>query len=312
MSDPQVKQQVRQFYDQIGWQMAGAGLYQNARYEDLRPVSREYIHRCHMRVKRHLKKDGRFLLDAGSGPVQYPEYLTYSEGYTYRLCVDISIVALKEARKRLGEHGLFVVADVANLPFKAEVFDGVVSLHTLHHLPLNEQKKAYAEIFRALLPGSTAVVVNGWTDSPLMRRSQWVVRLMERFGRWVIKLRKKSEPIDQNAALRSGQQLGSTSLQKAGHVGTGEDPSTSITDSNPTGTFVEKLDAAWLRRELAEHDLTILVWRSVSVRFLRAVIHKASGGKYLLRLLFALEEKFPRYFGEKGQYPLVVLRKPSK
>ncbi len=48
------KQQVREFYDQIGWSHAGDGLYQNARYEDLRPVSREYIHKCHMRVKRHL------------------------------------------------------------------------------------------------------------------------------------------------------------------------------------------------------------------------------------------------------------------
>ncbi len=310
MSDPQVKRQVRQFYDQIGWQMAGEGLYQNARYEDLRPVSREYIHRCHMRVKRHLQNKGRFLLDAGSGPVQYPEYLTYSEGYAYRLCVDISIVALKEARKRLGEHGLFVVADVANLPFKAEVFDGIVSLHTLHHLPLNEQKKAYAEIYRALQPGSTAVVVNGWTDSPLMRRSQWLVRLMEWFGQRVVKLRRKSEQVDHDAALRCGRQPDSGSLKKAGHSEKGDDSSNSTNDSTPTGTFVEKLDAAWLRRELAGHDLKILVWRSVSVRFLRAVIHKASGGKYLLRLLFALEEKFPRYFGEKGQYPLVVLRKP--
>ena len=31
---------------------------------------------------------------AGSGPVQWPEYLTYSEGYQYRLCADISITAL--------------------------------------------------------------------------------------------------------------------------------------------------------------------------------------------------------------------------
>ena len=53
----------------------------------------------------------------GSGPIQYPEYLTYSEGYQYRLCLDISIVALIEARKRIGEKGLFVVADVSNLPF---------------------------------------------------------------------------------------------------------------------------------------------------------------------------------------------------
>ena len=78
------KQQVREFYDQIGWSQVGDGLYQNARYEDLRPVSREYIEKCHMRVKRHLAPHGDLLLDAGSGPVQWPAYLKYSEGYRYR------------------------------------------------------------------------------------------------------------------------------------------------------------------------------------------------------------------------------------
>src|SRR3989304_2617065 len=100
MSD--IKQQVREFYDQVGWQAISKGVYQNATYEDLRPVSREYIHKCHLRVNRHLRPRGKFLLDAGSGPIQYPEYLTYSQGYRYRVCVDISAVALQEARKALG------------------------------------------------------------------------------------------------------------------------------------------------------------------------------------------------------------------
>ena len=51
---------------------------------------------------------GRFLLDAGSGPVQYDEYLTYSQDYRYRVCMDLSVVALQEARKRLGEKGIYV------------------------------------------------------------------------------------------------------------------------------------------------------------------------------------------------------------
>src|SRR5512140_2577883 len=118
------KQQVREFYDEIGWSQVGDGLYQNARYEDLRPVSHEYIHRCHLRVRRHLAARGRFLLDAGSGPVQWPDYLEYSREYDYRVCADISITALQQARARLKERGLYVVADIANLPFAADVFDG--------------------------------------------------------------------------------------------------------------------------------------------------------------------------------------------
>jgi hypothetical protein len=53
----------------------------------------------------------------------------------------------------------------------------------------------------------------------------------------------------------------------------------------------------------------IRVWRSVSVRFLRTFIHDGKGGRQLLRLLAWLEERFPRFFGEKGVYPLIVIRK---
>ncbi len=124
MDDSHIKAQVRHFYDEVGWQQVSEGLYQNARYEDLRPVAHEYIHRCHLRVNRHLKPEGKYLLDAGSGPIQYPEYLTYSQGYQYRVCLDISSVAMEEARNRIGKKGLFVVADVANLPFRAGVLMG--------------------------------------------------------------------------------------------------------------------------------------------------------------------------------------------
>ncbi|TLN17676.1 class I SAM-dependent methyltransferase, partial [bacterium] len=172
------KEDVRHFYDQVGWQLEDGEHYQNAHYEDLRPVAQDYIHRCHLRVNRHLKPAGKFLLDAGSGPIQYPEYLTYSEHYQYRVCADISIVALKEARKRTGAKGLMVVADVSNLPFKQDAFDGAVSLHTFHHLSLDDQARAYDETYRVLSPGSSAVVVNGWSESPLMKRWGWVPRLL--------------------------------------------------------------------------------------------------------------------------------------
>jgi ubiquinone/menaquinone biosynthesis C-methylase UbiE len=281
---PGVKQQVREFYDQVGWQKTAGDLYQNARYEDLRPVSAEYIHRCHLRVKRFLPARGRFLLDAGSGPVQYSEYLTYSQDHAYRVCADISIVALSEARKRLGARGLFVVADVANLPFRPDAFDGAVSLHTLHHLPLDDQFRAYQEIYRVLGPGQSAVVVNGWTDAPLMRATSWLVRLAESVGGWIARLRGK--PVAKKKPEN----------RKASDEG--------------VGTFTRKLNAGLLRSELAgKMNLQISAWRSVNPRWMRALVHTLSGGKLGLRLLFTLEERFPAWFGENGQYPLVVIRK---
>lgn len=286
----QVKQQVRQFYDEIGWQEVGEGVYQNARFEDLRPVSREYIHNCHLRVGRYLRPEGRYFLDAGSGPIQYPEYIEYSRGYRARICADISIVALQEARSRIGDretggHGLFVVADVANLPFDNSVFDGAVSLHTIHHIPADEHLQAYQELHRVLGQARSAVVVNGWSSSKLMRffiqPLKWVKRTSKRV------------------------------MGRLNRVINGPSPAQTLSQqSNEKSTYVNKHNANWLLSEVGRYmDLQIYVWRSVSVRFLRAYIHPKLGGKWFLRQLFKLEERYPQFMGENGQYPLVVLKK---
>lgn len=281
-----VKQQVREFYDQVGWQEIGDGLYQNAHYEDLRPVSRQYIHRCHLRLLRHLYPSGRYFLDAGSGPIQYPEYLEYSREYQYRVCADISLTALQEARERIGSHGLFLVADIANLPFEAQVFEAVVSLHTIHHLPEDEHLTAYQELYRVLNPGRSCVVVNGWPTSRLMRAFDLPIRFSRRVRSAVSRLRGKSMV---------------TRKPKKAKVGA---------NGTPKGTFTSRHDYQWIQTVVgAEMQLEILVWRSVSVRFLRTLIHSGLGGRYWLRLLFWLEERYPHYFGEVGQYPLIVIQK---
>lgn len=271
-SDNEVKRQVREFYNQVGWQEISEGLYQNARYEDLRPVVQEYIHRCHVRVARYLAPNGRYLLDAGSGPIQYPEYLEYSRGYQKRVCADISHTALQAARQRIGDKGLFVVADVSMLPFADEVFDGVVSLHTIHHLPEADHVPAYMELHRVLAPERTAAVVNGWDSSPLMER-------MDQLKSWM-KGRKGRKP------------KSTTAIEKQ------------------AGTHVVKHDAAWLHRELKDKfDYRVQVWRTASTNVLRFFIREKWYGRRWLRLLFWLEERFPRFFGERGLYPLIVIQK---
>lgn len=290
-AESEIKQRVRDFYDQVGWHEVSEGIYQNARYEDLRPVSRQYIHRCHLRVRRHLLPTGRFLLDAGSGPIQYPEYLEYSKGYQYRVCADISIVALQEARKRTGDHGLFVVCDVANLPFKSGVFDGVVSLHTIHHLPFEEHKRAYLDLQRVMKPGSTGVVVNGWGwASPITKLTDAASRLVERVQNRLKRSRKLD--VDPQPEQKSEQ------AQPAG--------------AQPIGTFVKKENPQWLVREVGgEIPLSIWVWRSVNVRFLRTFCHGWTG-RLLLKVIYRLEEWFPHFLGKYGNYPLIVIEKSQK
>jgi SAM-dependent methyltransferase len=272
---PTKQQDVRAFYDSIGWTLGEDGLYQNARYEDLRPVSQEYIHRCHQRVLRYIAPHGRLLLDVGSGPLQYPEYLSYSQDYRFRVCADLSITALQEARRKLGTRGLFVVADAAALPFRSDVFDSAVSMHTFHHLPLGGQKRAYLELARTMTPGATAAVVNGWQEPTLMRLAEPFVglgRLLARRGR----KRKKDWSQEDDQA----------------------------------GTFVEKLTPRRLKQDLdGAVEYQIHPWRSLSPRFMRWFIRPHFGGRNLLSLVFRLEERFPKFFGEHGQYPLISVRK---
>ena len=294
MNDHSIKQDVREFYDRVGWQKISDECFQNAQYEDLRPVAREYIHCSHLRVKRHLAPEGLYLLDAGSGPVQYPEYLTYSEGYEARVCMDISIVALQEARKRLGAHGRYVVGDIAHLPFKADVFDGIVSLHTIHHVPMEDQLPAYDELYRTLKPSRSMVVVNGWTNSPLMTRLSGLITFMTRLrGWWLRKI--KRQVVESNADSGSTTQQASLPQPQS---------------QAPQGTFVQKLDAAWLTYALTGRmSYQILVWRSVSVPFLRAVFYEDWGGRFWLKILYWMEEIFPNLLGRIGQYPLIVVSK---
>ncbi len=281
MTQHDVKQEIGRFYNEVGWQIEPDGNFQNAQYEDLRPVSAEYIARAHARVARHLPKSGRYLLDAGSGPVQYDAYLQYSKGFERRVCLDLSFVALRQARAKLGAHGWCVVADIAHLPFKPEAFDGIVSLHTIHHLPADEKPGCYLGLYERLSPGGSMVTVDGWSEHKLRKTWTLLIRLAER-------LRRDKKP---------GQAAGAQ---------------TAPAESKPAGTYVVKNSAAWFKTAVGSQlPAQILTWRSVSVHFLRTVIQPEWGGKFWLKVLYRLEECFPRYFGENGQYPLIVIRKPK-
>lgn len=271
----ETKQKVREFYDSIGWKQEADGNFQNARYEDLRPVSAEYIQKTRLRINTSLKQNGNYILDAGSGPVQYDDYVTYSKNYQKRVCLDISYLALKEARDRLGDHGLYVVGDLANLPFPGYVFDGIVSLHAIHHLPLDEHPRAYDELFRVLKEDSSAVIVNGWGDPLLSRIGEPLIGLLRKLSGRSAKIKKDW-----------------------------------INNESPEGTFVRKMTPDWLIANVGDHiPLTVKPWRSMSTRYLRWFIHPKLGGRIILKLVYWLEDRFPGFFGKNGQYPMIILHK---
>lgn len=278
-----VKRDVQDFYDQIGWQKVEEELFTDAlENEDLRPVSKDYIHKCHLRVNRYLKPSGKYFLDVASGPIQYPEYLSYSNGFDTRICIDISLLALKEARRKLGDKGIYILADITNLPLKDSSVDAVLSLHTIYHVPEDEQGVAFREIYRVLKPGSSAVVVYSWgINSPLMNLTLFPFKIMQMLKAFVIRILSKRN---------------NTRLMKSSE------------DYQPK-LYFHAHNYKYLARQIRGFDFDISVWRSVSVSFTKTYIHSYLFGKQALALIYWLEDKFPYMAGRLGQYPLFVIKK---
>ena len=288
LSDPilfdETKQSAADFYDTEGWKKKPTGQFQDAELnEDLREVSRRYIARCHQRVSRCLKPRGEYLLDVASGPIQYPEYLAYSAGYERRVCVDISRRALKDAQAKIGAKGLFVMGDITNLPFHDEVFDGVISLHTIYHVPSDQQYDAFLELFRVLKIGSVAVVVYSWGEhSPLMRPFYLLKRIVKGMGQYFKGLGQDSRFL----LSQESQPLKEIPLYFCPHT------------------------YQWLKKNLSKAvPFDVVVWRSVHTSLLKTLVPNHSLGRHILELLFALEERFPRGLGRLGAYPMIIIRK---
>lgn len=269
------KQKVLDFYDSLGWTSSEAGDYEDAViYEDLRPVSSAYIAKCHDRINRHLPPKGKYLLDAACGAIQFPVYLSYSQNFEHRVCVDFSLLALKEARKKLGDKGIYILCDITHMPFRENVMDAFISLHTIYHIPASEQVKAVEELWRVLAPSGKGVVVYDW-----FKHSIWMNLALLPFRAFVYL---------KNRVVRSIQRLRGDDV-RGGRL----------------YFFAHRYD--FLRKNLPPFRL--YVWRSVSVPFLKYYVHRWLFGRRFLRWLYRMEERHPERCGEYGEYPMMVFQK---
>ena len=269
------KQRVKSFYDRVGWQVDKESNFEDAvLFEDLRSVSKDYIHKCHLRLNRYLRQHkGRYLLDAASGPIQYPEYLSYSEGFKFRVCVDISYSALKQAKQKLGDSGIYILADLTNLPILEDSVDGAISLHTVYHVPEEEQAQAFCELHRVIKPGTNAAIVYSWGGQAwAMRLALWPFRVGLKVAR------------------------GARSLLPNG-------PKT------PAVLYFHPKSYDWFKNRSWPFSYKIFVWRSLNLPFLRVYIHRALGGRQVLKFVYWLEERLPRLAGRLGEYPVFVIEK---
>ncbi|MBI5239053.1 MAG: class I SAM-dependent methyltransferase [Elusimicrobia bacterium] len=266
------KRRVRDFYDQTGWQPTPEGLFsESARFGDLRAVTEGYHRNCEERLLRRLPAEGGILLDAGSGPAQNIRDTGASRRFRTRICVDLSRVGLLAAKSRIGDRGIYIQADVADLPLADGCVDAAVCLHVLQHLPPDEQGAALRGLHRVLKPHGRALVVYAWGyHSYLMNIATLPYHLIR---------------IVKDLYLRHA-------------VGR---PQARI--------YFDAHGYRWFRRQTWGFPLEIASWRSLSTPFLKCYVHGGWGGERILRLAVALEDRFPHLMGVVGHYPLFIIEK---
>ncbi len=284
------KQIVRDFYDSFGWQEVEAGVYgDTVLFVDPRPVLHTYDRRTGGRVKRFLAMHGRWFLDAGSGPIPYRGYLEYSEGFDFRVCVDLSLVALTKARAKLGPRGRYVLADLTRLPFRDGIFSATVALHVLYHLPADEQEAAVFELYRTLAPSACCVIIYSRPDCALAALARLSLRLRG-LAAHVPGARRLWRALTHRASRSMA-------------------PSpTALRDERPLYFYAHEY--TWFRKTLpVEWDIEVRCWRALDRFSTDCFVADNLLGRVLLALVSWCETTFPHALVRLGRYPMIVLRK---
>ena len=155
-----VNDSVREFYETKGWVADDQGVFAETKaFSDTRTLAQDFTNRCTRRMGRHFKSGGKYLLDAGSGPIPYEELLRYGDAFEKRVCVDLSVKGLWAAKQKLGDRGIYLQGDLTKLPLKTGSMDAVTCNHVIYQIPPEHQVAAWLELWRVLKPGGTAVVV---------------------------------------------------------------------------------------------------------------------------------------------------------
>lgn len=266
-------QMLETFYDEFGWLKSENNQYNDAVvFEDLREVSKSYIHNCHMRLKTFLPKSGKYFLDAASGPIQFDEYLEYSKNFEYRVCIDLSSRALNEARKKIGNKGIFILGNIANMPIKSAKIDAAISLNTIYHIPKEQQVDAFKEIYRVLSEKAPGLIIYEWG------RYSHLINLF-------VLPHKVKNHINKWFKVFNSDNLAQPDI------------------------YFHAFNRGYFDESKVGFKIKTFVWRSISVPFMKMYIHKWLFGEKILKMIYKIEEKFPKVAGNMGEYPLFYFEK---
>jgi SAM-dependent methyltransferase len=259
------------FYEEEGWKRDSDGVFGDTRaFVDTRNVPLAFSRKCIRRLGTHFQRGGQYLLDAGSGPIAHEEYLEWGAHFERRVCVDLSAEALKVARSKLGERGVYLQADLTSLPIQSGSVDAVTCNHVIYQIPEDQQAAVFKELWRVLKPGGIAVIVYWWRDTPLQWRLERLARMVVRPG--------ASNETDKPSTVASTPSHFPHSLQ-------------------------------WFETQDWPFRYEIEPFRVIGNPFMRAYVSDDWAGKLFLGGVYALQQIAPSYCGRYGQMPAIILRK---
>jgi ubiquinone/menaquinone biosynthesis C-methylase UbiE len=273
------KKRVFYYYNEVNYLIKESlSMYADTpKWIDFRDISSKYLRNSFSKASRFYPSEGNYLLDIASGPVDVIEFLNLSDGYNYRICIDISINALIQAKfnmEKANKKGIFICGDITNIPLIDNCCDTVLSQHTLYHIPKQDQKLAVNEMYRVAKSGSKIVIVYSWFYH------SWFMNISLNF----IQLYRIVRHFAGKLYVR-------------------------LFKSKPRLYFYPH-SLKWFKKTFVfSNDIEIYCWRSTNKYFLRLYVHKWLFGESMLKKLTEIENKYSNFMGRFGEYPAIVITK---
>ncbi len=273
------KKRVFNYYNEITYKIKDSfKIYEDSpKWVDFRELSDEYMRTSFKRASKFYSSNGKYILDIASGPIGLTEYMTLCDGYDYRICVDISINALIQAKlniEKAGKKGIFICGDITNIPIQNDSVDTVLCQHTLYHVPKNDQQRAVEEMYRVAKVNSKVVIVYSWFYH------SWFMNLTLNFVQ----------------AYRVLRHLAGKAYVR-------------LFPSKPRLYFYPH-SPKWFKKSFDfSKDIEFYCWRSTNKYFMNLYVHKWLFGKQVLDKLVKIEDRYSNFMSTFGEYSAIVITK---
>lgn len=276
---PSAEELLSQYYNNEGWNEID-GFTEDARKdEDLRGIAQEYISKSRLRILKYIPRMGQKIIDLGSGPIQYPEYLSYSKNFKKRYCIDLSKKALEKAKEKLGDHGVYLHGSFFDIDLPKNHFDCAITLHCIYHIEYSKQEEAIRKLLSLLKPGKPLVVVysNPFSFEQILFMPLRICLKLIKYLINSIRINIFKKEI-----------------------------------KNKRKFYFKPHSIFWWKRFSDECFIKIKPMRTFSARMQKIVFPDNSLGRKMFKILYYLEEKFPKFFVFFGTYPILILTKRFK